>query len=373
MVHRRTFPACVPTLVDTATGVALRAHEPGDVPAIVEQSNDPESIRFTTVPTPYTEADAMAWVGEWVPSGWRSDAAAYWAIEAEIDGVRRFCGSIEVRFNDDVRGEIGFGLHPAARGRGILSVAGRLALDWAFDTKRLGVVRWAAYVGNWPSRYAAAAMGFRQEGIRRAHMRHRGELVDCWSAAILPSDPRVSLLPPRQPALAGDRVRLRALTEADVPRIVEACADPATQRWLPDLPDPYTHEAARAFVEWCREGAFTGDLWTWAVTDPAAPDRLLGAITLFRLRDPAAQGEIGYWLHPEARGRGVMSDAVRAVAAYALGAGPHQSLLVRCSPDNIASRRVAEHAGFAPLGVLPRAERRRDGGSGDLAVFVRLR
>lgn len=59
------FPAGVPVLVDTASGVILRAHGDADLPAIVEQCSDPDTQRWTTVPVPaggYDIADAREFV-----------------------------------------------------------------------------------------------------------------------------------------------------------------------------------------------------------------------------------------------------------------------------------------------------------------------
>ena len=69
----RAFPEGVPTLVDQAAGVTLRATSPDDLPAIVEQSRDPETIRWTTsVPTPaggYALRDAEEFFAR-VRAGW---------------------------------------------------------------------------------------------------------------------------------------------------------------------------------------------------------------------------------------------------------------------------------------------------------------
>src|SRR5689334_8628807 len=51
-------PAVAPTLTDGT--VTLRPATPADVPAMVEQSQDAETVRWTSVPPGYTEADARA-------------------------------------------------------------------------------------------------------------------------------------------------------------------------------------------------------------------------------------------------------------------------------------------------------------------------
>ena len=96
-------------------------------------------------------------------------------------------------------------------------------------------------------------------------------------------------------------------------------------------------------------------------------DRLLGNIGIFRLDDPMSPtgGEIGYWAHPDARGRGAVSEAVELVLAHAFtpresgGLGRHRVQL-GASWDNAASRHVAERAGFTLVGHF-----RQDGVVGD--------
>ena len=46
----RPFPEQVPVLVDQTSRVLLRAHQPTDVPRIVQQCRDPETVAWTPVP-----------------------------------------------------------------------------------------------------------------------------------------------------------------------------------------------------------------------------------------------------------------------------------------------------------------------------------
>ena len=76
---------------------------------------------------------------------------------------------------------------------------------------------------------------------------------------------------------------------------------------------------------------------TFAIVDQEST-RFLGAVAI-RLRDG---GSIGYWLRREARGKGVMSEAVRAVVKWARTEHGIERLYIVAHPDNIASRRVAQ-------------------------------
>jgi RimJ/RimL family protein N-acetyltransferase len=88
------------------------------------------------------------------------------------------------------------------------------------------------------------------------------------------------------------------------------------------------------------------------VVSPTENDLVWGEVGL-RGFDPAVRrAEVGWWLAPEARGRGVAAAAVDLVAAWALGAplGLRQ-VWARIDPANQSSAHVAEAAGFHRLGA----------------------
>jgi RimJ/RimL family protein N-acetyltransferase len=76
--------------------------------------------------------------------------------------------------------------------------------------------------------------------------------------------------------------------------------------------------------------------------------------------------EVGYWAHPDARGRGVMTEAVRRVSRHAFidtedgGLGLHR-VHATVAVDNVASRHVLESAGFTLVGLERRSVLVRDG------------
>ena len=369
----RDFPDCVPILVDPVSGVTLRAHAASDLPAIVEQCRDEESRRWTTVPAPpgaYSLQDARQFALSMVPAGWTAGDKLVWAIEATIEGRQRFCGSIDLRLQGDGSAEVGFGLHPAARGRSVMSAALRLLRDYAFDVRGLAALRWRARVGNWGSRRVAAAAGFRYDGSIRRLLPHRGELVDGWVATITADDRRDPLPWLDPPVLSGERIRLRPFRPDDAPRIVEACADARTRFWLASLPNPYAESEAGSFLESVREMSAQGHGLGWCVAD-VVEDRCIGSLGLHGLGDYSRRGEIGYWAHPAARARGAMTEAVTVATGYAEDHGLTDSLLIRCAVTNLASRHVAEAAGYRQVGTLAQAERVGDGSLLDLVLYAR--
>ena len=173
----------VPVLTDGV--VTLREHLPADVDAVTQMCRDPEFARWTTVPVPYDRSMAEQFIDEVLRRGWREHTSFGWAIEAaDDDGTARFAGNIDVRTRP--RPDIGFGLHPWARGRGLMTRAVRLATRWCFDTLGMPVMHWECHAGNWGSWRVAWACGFSFEGTASSYSPQRGELRDAWLAVLKP-------------------------------------------------------------------------------------------------------------------------------------------------------------------------------------------
>ena len=123
--------------------VTLRAHTAHDVDAIVAQCLDPESRRWTTVPRSYSRDDALSFVesnrAAWQEKGGTRSWAITWSDPSDSSaptsssGQPRFAGTIDLRPGAAVTvGELGFGLHPDARGHGLMARAVRLVCEHAF-------------------------------------------------------------------------------------------------------------------------------------------------------------------------------------------------------------------------------------------------
>ena len=160
-----------------------------------------------------------------------------------------------------------------------------------------------------------------------------------------------------QPPLSDGVVTLRSWVTADAPAIVECCnGDEEMAGWLDRLPQPYTLADAEFYIALEGEEKF-------AVTE-AQGGRIVGSIGLTWNRDDAI-AEVGYWLRADARGNGYTTRAVELVTGYAFANGAERVQL-RADPENVASCRVAEKAGFTREGVLrsahwnPRLRRRQD-------------
>ena len=368
------WPLSVPVLSDGT--VTLRAHVPADVDPMLEMAHDPEMQRWTAIPVPHDRAMSEEHALSAIPRGWDEGTACGWAIEATDEtSAPRYAGNVDIRGSGPVT-DIGYALHPWARGRGVMVRAVRLAVDWAFAEAGVEVVHWRSHVGNEASLRVAHRCGFTLHGTTPGLLVERGRVVDAWTATLhfggLPL-PRTRWA--ESTVLESDRLRLRAFTDADVPRVVEACSDPEAQHWLNGLPRPYTVQVARGYLADTVWRAATGTKASWAVADRES-DRLLGNIALMDLGglNPTT-AEIGYWMHPDARGAGIMTEAVRMVAEHALGPGSPdlRRVSLLAAAGNVASNRVALAAGFVRCGTEHEAELLGDGSVDDLNLYELLR
>lgn len=134
------------------------------------------------------------------------------------------------------------------------------------------------------------------------------------------------------------RLRLRPPGPSDVARTVEALDDWAVARWLQRTPFPYSEADARAFL--LQQPLPVPDRWTVAATDD---DRLLGLLTIERVADGR---EVGYWLHPDAQGRGYMAEALAGLLDWLGTREPGCTLFAVVDPENAASSNILYRCGF---------------------------
>jgi RimJ/RimL family protein N-acetyltransferase len=351
------YPADVPTLTDGV--VTLRAHTLDDVDGVVEQCTDPDTIAWTTVPNPYTRDDAVTWVTKIVPESWAGQNNLGFAVEAaHDDGVRRFAGGVNLRPKGDGAAGIGFGLHPGVRGRGVCTRAVKLLLDWAFTEFGVAVVTWHAVVGNWASRRVAWANGFSVDGTIAGFLLQRGERRDAWTGTLRAWDSREPKTTWYVPVVMETaRLRLRPVSEADTDRLAEMVTDERSRHFGGGVRRP---EDGPSLLNRLRERNATGQSIDWCIANRET-DQLVGHLQLFNLADfDPTQVDAGYSVHPDARGRGLLTEALGALVEWTFrpadaGGLGKRRITIQTAASNTASRYAAERAGFSQVASMPQA------------------
>ncbi|MBI5105123.1 MAG: GNAT family N-acetyltransferase, partial [Solirubrobacterales bacterium] len=157
-------------------------------------------------------------------------------------------------------------------------------------------------------------------------------------------------LPLPDPELRDDAVRLRAPSPDDLPAMVAACQDPLIQRFT-FVPVPYGEEDARAFLLGREAAREAGEALALAIS-PVDGDELLGMVGVQRFAWEHRTCDVGYWVAPAARGRGVAVRALRLLAPWVLRETGVRRIALAADVENRASQRLAERAGFVREGTV---------------------
>lgn len=150
------------------------------------------------------------------------------------------------------------------------------------------------------------------------------------------------------PSIDRERARLRALALSDAAALFAAYGDREVCRyWSRDAYES-VEETAEA-VAWEIENGTS-----WAIVDRAGTEDAVGRISLFRGRSPGVF-EVGIILARPAWGCGLARQALDAAVAYGFDALDAHRIFADIDPDNVASVRLFERAGFVREGFLRQA------------------
>lgn len=123
--------------------------------------------------------------------------------------------------------------------------------------------------------------------------------------------------------------------------IVSIVGDWEVARRLARVPHPYGPDDARFFLDQVVPAE-----WVWAIT-LRGENRLIGAVGLTPEKDTA---ELGYWLSPAHWGRGIATEAARALVDFGFERLGLTYLTSGYFGDNPASGRVLAKLGFVETG-----------------------
>ena len=150
--------------------------------------------------------------------------------------------------------------------------------------------------------------------------------------------------------LRGERVVLRPLTLDDVRPVFEACQDEEIHRWTVTIPWPYTEEHASSWIATHAVQRLEGSAYHFAVVETET-NGFSGTISLVRSASARRSAGVGYWTAPWARRRGYATDALRVVVHFSFATTDIDRIRLVTMVGNLASERVAAHAGFEVVAV----------------------
>jgi [ribosomal protein S5]-alanine N-acetyltransferase len=170
------------------------------------------------------------------------------------------------------------------------------------------------------------------------------------------------------PVLTTQRLVLRGPELSDAPEVLLFRGDPEVQRFNDE---PLRDEAeAATFIEFLREETAADQRRHWAIVYEGT---VVGLIGLHTWQQHHRRAELGYDIARSYWGRGIATEAARAVIDYGFGAMALHRIQAHTIVDNHRSVRLLERLGFQREGTLREFSLEDDGAYHDSAVYGLLR
>ena len=166
--------------------------------------------------------------------------------------------------------------------------------------------------------------------------------------------------------ITTERLLLRLIRDSDASVVCRALSDPEVVRYYGVRYK--TPEAAADQMRWFEDLVSTGTGMWWAICESPNTE-CIGAAGLNNIETLNGQAEIGFWLIPEYWGRGFGTEAAKGVLDYAFSILQLRRVVALVEPENLASVRSLERAGFDFEARRP-GDEERDGKPVTLDVYV---
>jgi ribosomal-protein-alanine N-acetyltransferase len=160
--------------------------------------------------------------------------------------------------------------------------------------------------------------------------------------------------------LRDGAVELRPVSETDVLAFVDAFKDPAIAEGAYHGQLEASEEALRAYLGRNRERMETGDAVLLGVWETDA-DAISGQTMLFNFDWEQRTAELGFWIAPAARRRGLTGTSLRLTLTLAFDHLGIERVCGLTGTDNVGAQRAMERAGLVREGVLRGLEKLSDG------------
>lgn len=151
------------------------------------------------------------------------------------------------------------------------------------------------------------------------------------------------------PEIITDRLILKEITSNDADSIFYLRSDPEMNKYLDRDPMATVTEA----IEWISKAnnlVSKNEGIDWGIYLVSDPNKLIGAISYWRLIKEHYRAELGYLLHQDHQGKGIMSEAMIAVIDYGFNKLKLHSIEANINPDNQKSISLLERHGFVKEG-----------------------
>lgn len=169
------------------------------------------------------------------------------------------------------------------------------------------------------------------------------------------------------PLLVTERLSLRMITPDDAPEIFTLRTDDRVLQFI-GKPKLKNLGEARELIESRNSGIGKNESILWGIT-LKNENKIVGTICLWNIAKEHSRAEIGYELHPDLHGKGLMQEAITAVLDYGFNTMQLHTVAGNVAPENAASIKILERNGFLKEAHFRENFRYPGGRFGDTAVY----
>lgn len=147
------------------------------------------------------------------------------------------------------------------------------------------------------------------------------------------------------PIIITERLNLRKIVSADLDRVYFFRSDKEINKYIKR--PPQTRETAIAHIQLLDDNLRTDKAIAWGITTKES-DILIGSICLWNFSEDKKKAEVGYDLDPEFQGKGIMSEALKAVLDFGFNQRGFETIEAYTDYRNIPSKKLLKLHGFIP-------------------------
>jgi [ribosomal protein S5]-alanine N-acetyltransferase len=162
-------------------------------------------------------------------------------------------------------------------------------------------------------------------------------------------------IPTLEQPLLGERVGLRLAAERDIPEVLIAHQDDPELHARLGLQRPPSGAELGRQMELAERERETGVRVRLTIVESGS-DACRGRISVHSIDWEGGRAELGMWLAPQARGRGLARAALRLVADWLFAQWDLQEIQLLTEPANQPMLRAARAAGFVEQGMRRRSD-----------------
>jgi ribosomal-protein-alanine N-acetyltransferase len=146
------------------------------------------------------------------------------------------------------------------------------------------------------------------------------------------------------PVLETERLFLRKLNNSDAPRIMLIRSNEVVNKFL-DRPPSIDRNGALDFISKIEKSIDNRESFYWGIT-LKENQILTGSVCFFNIEPELARAEVGFELHPDFHGKGIMQEALSIVLNFVFEEIKLKLILAFVKPGNLSSIKILQRNNF---------------------------